>query len=54
MSMFGMVIANFLINNKDIKVKIFKTTFLLANVNLDVIFKMFFFILTNANVKFLD
>lgn len=49
-----MVIANFLMNDKDIKVKFFETTFLLANVNLNVILKISFFILTNANIKFLD
>lgn len=48
-----MMIAAFLINNKDKKIRFFKKIFLFANFSLDVIFKILFFTLSNANVKFL-
>lgn len=53
LAIFDMMIAAFLINNKDKKIQFFKEIFLLANVSLDIIFEMFFFTLSNANVKFL-
>ena len=48
-----MIIAAFLINNKDKKIRFFKEIFLLANVSLDAMFKILFLTLSNANVKFL-
>lgn len=53
MVMFDMMIAAFLVNNKDRKVKFFEKNFLLANISLNVVFKIFFFCLSNAEIRFL-
>lgn len=52
--MFGIVIATFLVNDKNEKVGFFKETFLLANISFDMILGMLFFILSNANIRFLE
>lgn len=54
LAIFGIVIAAFLINNKDGKGRFFEKTFLLANISLDVIFGMLFLILNNTNIRFLE
>lgn len=51
---FGIVIAAFLINDKDGKINFFEKTFLLANISLDEIFEMLFLTLSNADVRFLE
>lgn len=42
LAILGIVNAAFLIKNKDEKIRFFETTFLLANISLDMVFKIFF------------
>lgn len=49
-----MVIAFFLIENKDGKSCFFEETFLLTDINMDVAFTIFFFTLSNVKVNFTD
>ena len=51
---YGMVVAAFLMMDKANRVKFFKEIFMVANVSLEVAFKMPFFILSGANVDFLS
>lgn len=53
-AMFRMVIATFLINDKEGKVRFFEKAFLLANISSDIVLRMLFFTLSNANVRFLE
>ena len=48
-----MVIAVFLVINWVNKVKFFEKTILMANINLNIIFEIFFFILNILDVNFL-
>ena len=48
-----MVVAAFLVIDKANWVRFFEKTFLMANVCLKVVFKMFFLTLSSANVDFL-
>ena len=50
---YGMVVAAFLIKDKADRVKFFKKTFLVANVSLEIVFRMPFFTISGANVDFL-
>ena len=50
---FGMVVVPFLVINKANWVKFFEKTFLVANVNPEIIFGMLFLTLSGANVDFL-
>ena len=50
---YDMVIMAFSMVDQDIKVKFFEKTSLVANVSLDIVFRMFFFTLSNANIDFL-
>lgn len=50
---FGMVIISFLINNKDEKSRFFKKTFRLANISIDVAFKIPVLTLSNVKVDFI-
>ncbi len=47
-----MVISTFFVLDKDIKIRFFEKSFLLANVSPDVGFKMLFLTISNANVNF--
>ena len=49
---YGMVVAAFLVTDQADKVKFFEKIFLVANVSLDMIFRMPFLILSDADVKF--
>lgn len=51
---FGIVIASFLMKNKDRKSRFFDKTFLLVDISMDVTFEIFFFILSNVDVNFTD
>ena len=44
----------FLITDKANRVKFFEETFLVANVSLEVVFEMPFFILNDEDIDFLD
>lgn len=48
-----MVIAAFLIIDQVKKVKFFEKSFLIANISLDVVFKIFFLTLNDTNIDFL-
>ena len=50
----GMVVVAFSVENKVNQVKFFEETFLVVNVSLEVVFGMLFFILSGADVDFLD
>lgn len=50
----SIVIALFLIKDKDKKFHIFDKIFLLANLNIDIILEMFFLILNNIKVNFVS
>ena len=49
-----MVVAAFSMTNKANWVKFFEKTFLVANVNLKVVFEILFLTLSNVDVDFLD
>lgn len=49
-----MVITSFSINDIDKKSQFFKTTFLLVEISMNVAFEIFFFILSNVKVNFID
>lgn len=51
---FGMVIVVFSVNDKNRKVRFFEKNFLLANVSLDVVFRISFLILNNTDFRFLE
>lgn len=53
MAMFDIVIAAFVINDKNKKIKFFEKTLLLANISSNMLFLMLFFILNNVDVMFL-
>ena len=47
-----MIVFNFSVLDKDSRERFFKGSFLLADVNLDVLLGMLFLTITNANVNF--
>lgn len=49
----GIVVLVFLIIDQDNKISFFEKLFLIANVSLKIVFKMFFFILNSVDVDFL-
>ena len=51
---YGMVVAAFSVMDKINQVRFFEETFLMANVSPEVVFRMFFLTLSNANIDFLD
>lgn len=51
MKTFEIVIALFLLNNKDRKTHFFKKTFLLPDININIAFGMVFFILSNIQIN---
>ena len=48
-----MAVVAFLITNKANQIKFFEKTFLMADISPKIIFGMFFFTLSNANIDFL-
>lgn len=50
---FGIVIVSFLINNNDEKSRFFKKTFCLADISIDVTFKIPVLTLSNIKVNFI-
>ena len=51
---YEIVVIAFLLTNKTNELKFIEKTFMMANICLEVVFGMFFLILSDANVKFLD
>ena len=51
---YGMIVTAFLVTNKTNQVWFFEETFSMANVSPEVVFGMLFFILSDADVDFLD
>ena len=51
---FGMVIANFQVKNKTDKLRFFQITFLVADTKFDVILKMSFLKISNADMSFAE
>lgn len=49
---YRMVVVAFLVTNKAIQVKPFETTFLVANVSSEVVFRILFFIMSGVDVDF--
>ena len=49
---YGIVVAAFSMTDKAHQVRFFKETFLMANINLKVVFEMLFFTLSEANIDF--
>lgn len=47
-----MVISTFFVSNKDNRKRFFEESFLLADVQLDIVFKMFFLVMNNADIDF--
>ena len=47
-----MVISTFFVSDKDDRERFFKESFLLADINLDIVFEMLFLTMNNANVDF--
>ena len=50
---YEMISSAISIIDKANQVKFFEKTFLVANVNSKIVFRMFFFTLSNANINFL-
>ena len=53
LDMFGIIVVAFSLINKANQVKFFKETFLVANISLEVVFRMFFYTLSGTDVDFL-
>lgn len=51
---FSMVIASFLVDAKNKKLRFFEETFLLANISIEVTLEMFFFTLSNIEINFIN
>lgn len=51
---FDIVIAIFVVDNKDRKSWFLEETFLLVNINIDIVFRIFFFNLNNIEINFID
>ena len=51
---FGIVLASFQVEDKLEKVWFFQKTFLLANINMEIVLDMLFLILSNANIQFVQ
>ncbi len=47
-----MVVSTFFVSDKDGRERFFEESFLLADVKLDIVFEMFFLIMSNADVDF--
>ena len=52
LKMFEIVLASFQIKNKLERARFFQETFLLTNLNIKMVLRMFLLILSNANIKF--
>ena len=52
LDIYRMVVAAFLVVNKANQVKFFKEIFFVANISPEIVFEMFFFTLSSANVDF--
>ena len=50
--MFEIIIINFLLQDIIGKVKLFKKTFLLINISINIIMEISFFIFLNINIQF--
>lgn len=48
-----MVTIGFLVYNKSNRIKFFKKIFLLANIDIKIVLKMFFLFFSNVKVKFI-
>ena len=51
---YRIVITAFSVTDKANRVRFFEETFLVANISLEVIFRMFFLTLSGADIDFLD
>lgn len=49
-----MIITGFSVQDKLKKVQFFEKTFLLANINIEVVLKMLFLIFSNINIRFAE
>ena len=49
---YGMVVSTFSVSDKDGKERLFEESFLLADVNLDIVLGMLFLTMSNADVNF--
>ena len=54
LDIYGMLVANFLVIDKVNLLRFFKKIFLVANVSLEIVLRMLFVILSNANIDFLE
>ena len=54
LDIYKIVVAAFLVTNKANRVRFFEETFLMANVSLEVVFRILFFTLSGADIDFLD
>ena len=53
LNIYEIVVTAFLVTNKANQIRFFKKSFLIANFSLEVVFKMFFLTISNANIIFL-
>ena len=49
---YGIVVSTFSVSDKDNKERFFKKSFLLINVNLNIVFQMFFLTMNNIDIDF--
>lgn len=52
LKIYWMIVSIFSMLDKNGKKRLFEKSFVLANVKLDVVFEMFFFIMSNADINF--
>lgn len=52
LEIFCTIIASFLVDNKDGKSRFFEEIFLLAEVSIDIVFKISYLILSNVQIYF--
>ena len=51
---FGMVLADFQVEDKLRRARFFQKTFLLTNISAELVLSMLFLILSNANIQFIE
>ena len=52
LKIYGIVVSTYFMLDKDTRKRFFEESFLLANVNPDIVLEMFFLILSNVDVNF--
>lgn len=52
LKIYGIVVFTSYVFNKDVRIKLFKKSFLLANVKLDIVIKILFLTISSVDIDF--